>query len=81
MTQISVTISSRTRYVTAEPTQLLIDISTSEGKESGLLANSAVLCENVLTIDSKFILRQIGVLPAELMHQVNECLKAALQIP
>ena len=75
---IVVTISSRTRFIDKEPSQLLIDISTPEGKQSGLLANSAVLCENILTVDSGYILRRIGHLPVELMTRVNECLVAAL---
>ena len=78
---IVVTITSRTRYVAAEPTQLLIDVSTPAGRQSGLLFTSAVQCENILTVDTSFVLRKIGNLPPDVMQQVNECLKAALEIP
>ena len=37
-------------------------------------------CENILTLDSGFILRRIGTLPPDMMLQVNACLKAALAI-
>ena len=77
---IVVTISSRTRFVDREPTQLLIDISSSEGKQSGLLANSAVLCENILTVDTGYIHRRIGRLSQELMILVDRCLKEALNL-
>lgn len=78
---IVVTITSRTRYVAAEPTQLLIDVTTPAGRQSGLLFTSAVLCENILTVDASFVLRKIGDLPPDVMQLVNDCLKAALAIP
>jgi mRNA interferase MazF len=78
---IVVTISSRTQYVATEPTQLLIDLRTPAGRQSGLLFTSAVQCENILTIDCGFILRKIGAAPPDTMQQVNDCLKTALAIP
>jgi len=77
---IVVTISSRVQHVT-EPTQLLIDLSTPAGNQSGLLFTSAVQCENVSTVDCNFVLRKIGTLPPDVMRQVNDCLKEALAIP
>jgi mRNA interferase MazF len=78
---IVVTITSRTGYVVSEPTELLIDISTPAGRQSGLLFTSAVQCQNIVTVDHTFLVRQIGRLPADVMAQVNECLKSALAIP
>jgi mRNA interferase MazF len=78
---IVVMITTRTAHAVAEPTQLLIDIATPAGRQSGLLHTSAVQCENVLTIDGSFILRRIGSLPHDVMVFVNECLKASLAIP
>jgi mRNA interferase MazF len=64
------------------PTQLLIDISTPEGRLSGLRQNSSVQCQkNLLTIDQQLILRVIGRLPAATMAKVDDCLKAALGLP
>jgi mRNA interferase MazF len=77
---IVVTISSRILRIT-EPTQLLIDLSTPGGNQSGLLFTSAVQCANILTVDCNFILRKIGTLPPDAMLRVNDCLKEALAIP
>ncbi len=63
-----------------EPTQLLVDPATPEGQPSGLLAPSAVTCENIFTVEQQHILRKIGELPDSLMDQVNVCLKASLGI-
>jgi mRNA interferase MazF len=64
-----------------EPTQLLIDISTAAGRQSGLLGNSAVTCENLFTAGQKFIIRTVGSLPPDAMREVDNCLKAALGVP
>jgi mRNA interferase MazF len=61
-----------------EPTQLLIDVSTPAGQQAGRLANSALACENLFTVDQQFVLRTIGSLPTQTMRQVDDCLKAAL---
>ena len=77
---IVVAITSRKRFVATEPTQLLIEVATPAGKQSGLLYDSAVQCENIVTIDLSFIVRRIGSFDAALMQQVESCLKAALEL-
>ncbi len=77
---IVVTITSRTQYASVEPTEVLIDTSTPEGRQSGLLFNSAVQCQNIATVDNGFVLRRIGNLPEDVMRQINKCLKASLGI-
>ena len=67
--------------VTTDPTQLLIDISTPEGQQSGLHANSAVACGNLYTVHERHIIKTIGLLPAVLLRQANACLKTALDLP
>ena len=74
-------ITPTTGRATTEPTQLLIDITTPDGKVSGLLHTSAVKCEHLITLHNSFIQRVIGKLPDSLMRQINDCLKAALDIP
>jgi mRNA interferase MazF len=74
---IVVMITSRTDRASTEDTQLLIDISTAEGKQSGLLMNSAINCVNLFTVSRTRILRQLGQLPPALMQKVEACLKAA----
>lgn len=59
-------------------THVVIDISTAEGKQSGLRLQSAIQCENLYTIDQKFILKAIGALSKRTMRKVDACLKAAL---
>ena len=73
-------ITSVTRR-SLEPTQLLIEIATPVGQQSGLRQNSVVNCVNLLTLDRGMVLRKLGSLPDALMQQVNTCLKAALELP
>ena len=73
-------ITSVTRRA-LEPTQLLIEIATSEGQQSGLRQDSVVNCVNLLTLDKDRILRKLGSLPDSLMQKINHCLKAALALP
>jgi len=64
-----------------QPHQLLIDISTADGRTSGLLADSAVRCERLHTVPQADVRRIIGRLTTPLMVRIDECLKAALGIP
>jgi mRNA interferase MazF len=69
---------TRTTSRSAEPTQLLIDVTTPSGQATGLLHTSAVKCEHLVTLHQKFVQRVIGHLPDALMQQINECLKESL---
>ena len=73
-------VTGNTRYAQTEPTQLLIDPSTPDGKPSGLSYPSAVKCGNLYTIDQRDVIATIGSLPPLLMAQVATCLKAALEL-
>jgi mRNA interferase MazF len=81
LTNVIVAAITTTTHRSGEPTQLLIDPSTPEGQPSGLLRPSVVSCENLATIEQSLVLRTIGKLPAPLMQQVNDCLKASLDLP
>lgn len=72
-------ITSNTRLAAKEPTQVLLDISTPEGKQTGLVCTSAVKCENIY-IKPQRDMRKIGQMPAALMQQVNAALKASLDL-
>jgi mRNA interferase MazF len=63
-----------------EPSQTLIDISTAEGKQSGLRANSAAVCTSLFTVHQRHVLHTIGNMPALLMQRIDACLKASLGI-
>ena len=73
-------ITSKIRHLHAR-TRVLIDPSTPEGASSGLLMISVVTCENLLTVRRDAIHRILGHLSPTLMQQVNDALKAALEIP
>lgn len=74
-------ITKNVRHVATDPTQLLVDLGTPDGQASGLNSNSAVKCGKLLTIHEDLIRKSIGVLSPALLLQINDCLKAALEIP
>lgn len=65
----------------SEPTHLLVDVATPEGKQSGLLHTSVVNCNTLTTVRQADILRVLGSLSAAMMQRIDGCLKAALAIP
>ena len=71
-------ITTVTERTASEPTQILVKITTPEGKQSGLLHDSAVKCEHLLTLHRRFLGRLIGQLPPEVMEGVDRCLKESL---
>jgi mRNA interferase MazF len=73
-------ITSVTRR-SLEPTQIMILLTSSEGKQSGLRQDSVVNTVNIATLHQSKILRTLGSLPDPVMQQVNSCLKIALQLP
>ena len=64
-----------------EATQVLIQTSMPEGKQSGLFFDSVVNCVNVVTLDKNRVLRKLGNLPDGLMQRVNDAVKVALELP
>ncbi len=73
-------ITSTNARAGTEPTQLLIEINTPDGKESGLLHNSTVKAEHLDTVDQRDITRKIGRLSAPLLLKLEQCMKASLGI-
>jgi mRNA interferase MazF len=63
-----------------EATQLLIALSTPEGRQSGLRQDSVVACNSLFTIERRLVLHRIGMLSVDLMSQIDACLKAALNL-
>lgn len=74
-------ISSSARRRVGADTQLDIDISSPDGKQTGLRFNSVVQCENLVTIDQQLIIRIRGKFSTALMRQIDDCLKSALGMP
>jgi mRNA interferase MazF len=65
----------------AEPTHLFVDPGKAEGASSGLSGPSLIVCSNLFTLDQASIIRTAGQLTPTLLQRVNDCLKAALEIP
>jgi len=63
-----------------EPTQLLIDTSHPDWAASELRHPSVVNCSNIYTIEQADVARGIGTLSSTSILQIDECLKAALEI-
>jgi mRNA-degrading endonuclease toxin of MazEF toxin-antitoxin module len=74
-------VTGNTRLVGTEPTQFLVDPATPEGASSGLTYASAVKCENLATVRQLDIVTTIGRLSDALKQKLNDCLKAALELP
>jgi mRNA interferase MazF len=70
---------TRTRRGT--PTEVFIDVSTVDGRQSGLFHTSVIDCKNLLTSDQRFVHAKIGALSDALLQEMNDCLKAALGLP
>ena len=73
-------ITRTTKLAMTEPTQLLIDITTADGKATRLLHTSAVKCEHLITIEKTMVIRTIGQMPGTLMAKIDDCLKMALEL-
>src|SRR4051794_31088000 len=73
-------ITSSARRRVGAATQLEVAISTPDGQQTGLIMNSVVQCENLVTVDRQLILRIRGQFSAALMLQIDNCLKAALEL-
>ena len=65
----------------AEPTQLLLDVSTPDGRQTGLIMNSVVNCVNLFTVEQRKVLRTLGRLTPAQLSQIEDCLKAAFSLP
>jgi mRNA interferase MazF len=64
----------------ASATQLFVDISTNDGRGTGLRQNSVIQCENLPTYDQRLIIAKVGEISSRLTEQIADCLKAALDL-
>ena len=56
----------------------LIEVSTADGKQSGLSTDSLVSCINLAVIPPRDVVRKIGFLSNAALAEVDKCLKVAL---
>jgi mRNA interferase MazF len=73
-------ITTNLRRATAL-SHLLIELTTPEGQQAGLLHDSVVSCNNLATVYEDRIDRVIGHLPEAVMRRIDACLKVALGMP
>jgi mRNA-degrading endonuclease toxin of MazEF toxin-antitoxin module len=64
-----------------DPACLVIDISTPEGKATGLHKNGVVSCLHLVTMSAERLGSPIGSLSPNQLRQLEDCLKAALGLP
>lgn len=74
---IAIITSTNSRAKT-QPSHIFLDLSTQDGKKTGLLHDSTVKCEHLATIDSRDVQRVIGSLAPGLETYLNIALMAAL---
>jgi mRNA-degrading endonuclease toxin of MazEF toxin-antitoxin module len=74
-------VTTNLRHVATEPAQFLVDPGTANDQSSGLGQPSAVKCENLYTVSQARIKRTLGHLSDALKQKLNDCLKAALELP
>jgi mRNA interferase MazF len=65
----------------SDPACLLIDIATPDGQGTGLNCNSVATCLNLVTVYANSIAQVIGQLTPSLKLKLNDCLRAALELP
>ncbi len=64
----------------SDPAHFVIDLSTPDGRQSGLKHNSLVSCINLAVIPPRNVDRKIGQLSETAMKRIDQCLKVALGI-
>jgi len=72
-------ITSTNVRVQTEPTQLFVDVSSLDGRRTGLLHNSTVKGEHIDTIDQRDAVCKIGTFSPALLQRLEACIKAALR--
>lgn len=73
-------VTSNPRWL-GDPTCLAIDVSTSEGKSTGLHKNGVISCLHLVTMSADRLGSPIGGFSPTQLRQLEGCLKAALGLP
>lgn len=64
-----------------DPSHLQVDPHDADGVCSGLNFPSLVSCNNLFTVEQAHVLQVLGHLSDVLKQGLNDCLKAALELP
>ena len=65
----------------SDPACLFIDISTIDGKATGLVRDSVVSCLVLVTVYEDSIAHVLGTLSVPMRQKLDNCLRAALDLP
>jgi mRNA-degrading endonuclease toxin of MazEF toxin-antitoxin module len=65
----------------SDPACLFIDVNTPDGRATGLRRASVVSCLVLVTVYKDTVAQVLGSLSAAMKHKLNDCLKAALELP
>jgi mRNA-degrading endonuclease toxin of MazEF toxin-antitoxin module len=63
-----------------DPACLFIDVSTPEGKATGLVRDSVVSCLMLVTVYTNTIAQVLGSLSSTMKHKLDDSLKVALEL-
>ena len=64
-----------------DPACLFIDISTDDGRSTGLVRDSVVSCLLLVTVYADTVAQVLGTLSPTMKQQLDECLRAGLGLP
>ncbi len=64
-----------------DPVCLFIDVTTPEGKATGLVRNSVVSCLLLVSVYTDTVAQVLGTLSPTMKLRLNDCLKVALALP
>ena len=79
----TVVVAEVTKNLTMKdgPACLFIDVSTPEGKATGLLRDSVVSSLVLVTVYTDTVAKVLGSLSPAMKQKLDDCLKAALALP
>lgn len=75
-----VPLTSNVTRATREPTQVVVEMNSPEGRSGGIRLDSVIDCTVIATIPKTLLVNKIGVFPNEVMEHVDMCLMIALSI-
>lgn len=64
-----------------DPACLFIDITTAEGKATGLVRDSVVSCLLIVTVYTDTVAQVLGTLSPTMKLRLDDCVKTALGLP
>lgn len=75
-----VALITSTLFRRGDKSHVFIDVSSTDGKQTGLLYDSLISCNNLATIEQSFVSKIVGSLAPTTLQEMNDCLRAALEL-